>query len=597
MIFAAYASEMESPDFDPEEFVERQAWKLGSGSQEQFNADALHHGFVETIKFKGTQDRIHRKYDEIEKKLINDFVYGYRNGNKERMQQIVDVFKPFKGYPHLVEAFIEESLQGAFGSNNYFREIPRLCKETVAVISAVFRNKEQVLSKFLSVLYSGRLKEFIQSQLPRSDPASDDLDQYLDTFASLYSKTQSLSRELSDLGICPDPSSLQHINKSIFENHLKGYPSVELDCLRKSCASTLHKYYADLGHQKKNISNKTVSDFLDLQSVKAVMSQIGQGSEEHEESFLSEHTAISILEETKNSLKRSQMLSKPSQLANNVSDLFQVLTTSLMEEHLEYALDLGLESIPGPDSKSPPKGRFFGIVRQANAIVVLYQKLFEESVVPLISASPKHKECLQRKRNLLKQMEIKMDAGIERSLTAIMGYVRQLFVEQKKTDFRRDSTDMSTESQSPAACPSIWNYSVFVAFRELPHGVVRFMTGIIQRIKDGLDGANLESTMTELGIRFHRAIYEHLLQFQYNSAGAMCVICDVNEYRHLAQEFGIPLIASLFDTLHALCNLLIVPLSNIQQICMGEALASLDRSVLVNFIQLRVDSKAAKITL
>ena len=38
-------------------------------------------------------------------------------------------------------------------------------------------------------------------------------------------------------------------------------------------------------------------------------------------------------------------------------------------------------------------------------------------------------------------------------------------------------------------------------------------------IQDSLDGKNLESVLTEFGIRVHRQIYEHLQQFQYTSIG------------------------------------------------------------------------------
>ena len=72
--------------------------------------------------------------------------------------------------------------------------------------------------------------------------------------------------------------------------------------------------------------------------------------------------------------------------------------------------------------------------------------------------------------------------------------------------------------------------------------------------------------LTELGIRFHRIIYEHLQQFQYNSMGALCAICDVNEYRKCVQEFKIPVVTTLFDTLHALCNLLLVLPENLKQV-------------------------------
>ena len=38
----------------------------------------------------------------------------------------------------------------------------------------------------------------------------------------------------------------------------------------------------------------------------------------------------------------------------------------------------------------------------------------------------------------------------------------------------------------------------------------------------------------------------------------MLAICDVNEYRKCVKELGVDLVTTLFDTLHSLCNLLVV---------------------------------------
>jgi hypothetical protein len=52
----------------------------------------------------------------------------------------------------------------------------------------------------------------------------------------------------------------------------------------------------------------------------------------------------------------------------------------------------------------------------------------------------------------------------------------------------------------------------------------------------------------------------------------MCAICDVNEYRKCVKEFKVPLVNTLFDTLHALCNLLLVKPENLKQVCTGDQL-------------------------
>ena len=127
--------------------------------------------------------------------------------------------------------------------------------------------------------------------------------------------------------------------------------------------------------------------------------------------------------------------------------------------------------------------------------------------------------------------------------------------------------------------------------------VCRFLSLQTEKIRTCLDGKNLETVLYDLGIRFHRVIYEHFQQFQYNSmgnylrcilhfcsdetfiftiscdlTGALCAICDVNEYKKCVNEFKVPAVMILFDTLHALCNLLLVLPENLKQVCTGDQL-------------------------
>lgn len=64
--------------------------------------------------------------------------------------------------------------------------------------------------------------------------------------------------------------------------------------------------------------------------------------------------------------------------------------------------------------------------------------------------------------------------------------------------------------------------------------------------------------------------------------GAMCAICDVNEYRKCVRVLNSPKVTQLFDILHALCNLLLVKHENLQEVCGGETLVSAKYSILSN---------------
>lgn len=50
--------------------------------------------------------------------------------------------------------------------------------------------------------------------------------------------------------------------------------------------------------------------------------------------------------------------------------------------------------------------------------------------------------------------------------------------------------------------------------------VTKYMAGVVQQVRSGLDGKNVDAALRELGIRFHRTVFEHLQQYQYSSMGA-----------------------------------------------------------------------------
>lgn len=78
-------------------------------------------------------------------------------------------------------------------------------------------------------------------------------------------------------------------------------------------------------------------------------------------------------------------LSQPSELANNAAQIFEVLLQQLIVDHLDYALELGLQAVPIAETKTQqPNIYFFDVVRQANAIVHLIEKLFNDSLFPLV---------------------------------------------------------------------------------------------------------------------------------------------------------------------------------------------------------------------
>ncbi|KAM7299934.1 exocyst complex component 5 [Ixodes scapularis] len=390
-----------------------------------------------------------------------------------------------------------------------------------------------------------------------------------------------LSADLSKFKMGSDPAFLKKLTRQIFSKHLDPYLSIETHYLKDKCTSVLNRYYDSRNHHKRQFQFGGINDLRrDLQARLGGRSNINIAPTVENfggETFLSEEVAINLLQESKLAFQRCQLLSKPTELPKSVAQLFEILLNSLCIEHMHYALEIGLRAIPVSDPKAEPEIYFFDTVRQCNSIFQLLEKQFNNSVAPLLLSTPEHSLCLQKKRDLTEQMEIKMDTGLDRSLAAVIGWVRGLLLaEQKKTDFKPEVEDVIETTK--------------VALK-----VVKYLTKCIDKIRDSLDGTNVDAVLLELGMRFHRTIYEHIQTFQYSTVGGMILICDHNEYRKCAKQFKIPALDKMFDVLHALCNLLVVAPENLKDVCRDDQLASLDRSVLVNFVQLRSDCKVHKL--
>ncbi|XP_012272087.1 exocyst complex component 5 [Orussus abietinus] len=527
-------------------------------------------------KFENAKKKISAKYDEIERSLIEEFVRAHSNEDASRMKELASVLSHFKGYSQCVDAFIEQSQVGSFGGKDVFQDVIPMCTKNYKLMQQVFANPEQVMAKFVLNIFHLRLQKYVVAKLADRN----DSDKYLRNLFDLYSRTVKLSEELKCFDMGTDNTYLTTLTRNIFQKHLDTYITVELKALREKSAALLIEYYESKNHQKKQLQSGGFQVLRrDLQAVLGTRTNINiaQIEDYGGETFLSEELAIALLQGSKLAYQRCQILSPPSDLPLNAVQILEILLQYLLNEHVDYALELGLQSVPIPESRNQPEIHFFNVARQCNAIIRLLEDQFNDSLVPLVISTPRHGDCVSKKKAALEQIEQKLDTGLDRSIHAIVGWVKvYLQSEQRKQDFKPE-TDVDTLN-TPACLV-----------------VVQYVTTMIRHIRNSLDGKNAESVLTELGIRFHRVIYEHLQQFQFNSAGAMCAICDMNEYRKCVKELKVGLVTSLFDTLHALCNLLLVKPENLKQVCTGEQLAMLDRSILVNFIQLRTDYKTQKL--
>uniref|UniRef100_A0A673CD18 Exocyst complex component 5 n=1 Tax=Sphaeramia orbicularis TaxID=375764 RepID=A0A673CD18_9TELE len=473
-------------------------------------------------RFADVKAKIASKYHDLERQLIQEFTAAQRRGEIGRMREVAAVLLHFKGYAHCVDVYIKQ------------------CQEVNCSLTLC-------LTFYM-------------------------LNQYY------FLRTTTLATKLTEFNLGSDKHTfLSKLIKSIFSTYLESYIDMEREYLRTRGAMILQRYYDSKNHQKRPIGTGSIQDLKERIRQRTNL-PLGPSIDTHGETFLSPELVVNLLQETRHAFERCHRLSDPADLPKNAFSIFLLLVDHLCVEHIDYALEIGLSAIPSADAKNANL-YFLDVVQQANSIFHLFDKQFNDQLMPLISSSPKLAECLHKKKEVIEQMEVKLDNGIDRTLNCMVGQMKHILAtEQKKTDFRPEDEN-NVMIQYTTACSKVCAY----VSRQVEH------------VRKSMDGKNVDTVLTELGVRFHRLIHEHLQQYSYSSMGGMLAICDVAEYRRCAKDFRVPLVLQLFDTLHALCNLLVVAPDNLKQVCSGEQLTNLDRNLLHAFVQLRVDYRSARL--
>ncbi|RCN52328.1 tetratricopeptide repeat protein [Ancylostoma caninum] len=485
-------------------------------------------------KFATVQARIAHRYEEVERLLIDEF--GRAQRDEKKMAEVAKILSEFKGYSHCVTRYVEFIVSHfRAGCDDVYAEALQLVKNYKPKIEAIFPSPTAVVQKLILSVYVGRLKEHIHAKL-KDCKESDDREGYLDGLEKSYTNTLRLNKELDALHVSSDASFLPTLTRSIFDRYLSTYPNDELDYLHAQCSNILQRFYESKKHVKKQIHGGLQELKRDVQALLLTVETYGG------ETFLSEDVAISILQETRRAFFRTSQLCEKSEVPKQSENILDILLKYLYSEHLDYAVELAIAGIPPGEPKTSPPAYFFSVVSQNTSIVLLLMKQYEDSVLPLVKGSVVE-QCVAKKwSSSLRSLEQKINMGLERQLGAIIGYVRfVLSSEQKKADFRPDNQQINLTASAPC------------------QQVVRFLGTQAAAMERGCDGGNLVVLQTELANRLYKLLLTHIQQFIFNSAGAMLLLCDLNEYRKCVSQWRLEAtVTRQFESLHALANLLVV---------------------------------------
>uniref|UniRef100_A0A1B0A7H6 Exocyst complex component Sec10-like alpha-helical bundle domain-containing protein n=1 Tax=Glossina pallidipes TaxID=7398 RepID=A0A1B0A7H6_GLOPL len=373
------------------------------------------------------------------------------------MKKLGQILSQFKG--QCINTYIEQSRMSDIG-------IVPMCKNHYEIIKKVFAGPQQVMSKFILNFYQLKLHQYAMTKL--EDKRGED--KYLKTLYEFYSRRLKLSCDLQIYMSTMDDDLLNKLTQQIFQKHIFGYVEIESRLLTSKCFNELEKLHLSKKHQKKQIERfqELKRDMQVLIGTRANIN-IAQIEDYGGETFLSEELAIKILQKANATLKRSvYCVATPT-----------CLRTFLIHEHVNYALEVGLHAVPIVESTGTLPHLYFLDVVHKTSIIVHFN-------------TPKCSDYLFKKRILMEQLESKFGQGLDRTINAVIGWVKfYLQHEQRKTDYKPD-IDVDTIS-SAVRFLSI----VFQKFSSCLH-VVQSLQPIIQQLKICVDDENQKTYYTNL---------------------------------------------------------------------------------------------------
>ena len=112
-------------------------------------------------KFHETKIQIKRKYDDIEKNLVERFREATENNQKDQMKQYADILSNFKGYQKCIDEFVDMSIKKIQPvKSGVFQHVIQHSMRIEQLSRDVFTHPEQVLQKFLQVVYDDKLRDY-----------------------------------------------------------------------------------------------------------------------------------------------------------------------------------------------------------------------------------------------------------------------------------------------------------------------------------------------------------------------------------------------------------------------------------------------------
>ncbi|KAM7532720.1 hypothetical protein Aperf_G00000130093 [Anoplocephala perfoliata] len=543
-------------------------------------------------RFLVAKQRITVASQNLENLLVKRFRHNFSAENDDMMRQIADVLTYSRSQSGCADVFIDEFLKCLPPDLDDLSMLPDILAETEAKIIRIFRRPETVVIHLIQALFSRNLKAHFQSKVQLGMPT----DAFLTNLYTEYCNLDRLVFQLIDrLHLLSDETQLYKLLSGLADEVLSVYQFREISWLNEHLRSQLSSYYLSHNHQKRSINSSGFSELksavqnrLHINNNNAISGDSNGGEPPTNELLLSQEVAVNMLDDIRQSAKRSMMLAKPEDRPQIGVKILDLVVRYLINEHIDYGISLALQVLNSVDPKyTDPTFTFFAAVNESTTLFDFFEKAANEFIGPLVAGNlTQLQACQSRRQELRRRLEEKLSAGLEQCLTLALTRIQQILSsEQRKADFKSDLPTSNTSmvnlrvgSEMSACSPACQD-------------VCKFLRKVIEDARQNLDGQNLLNFLCELGLRFHRLLLDHFYSYSFSDSGGFVAMQDVTAYRDTARQCKNAKIDYLFDILLKLMNLMLIKPQNVRQVWQDYEQSGIPKELLANFISLRTDYK------
>ncbi|THH06120.1 hypothetical protein EW146_g9713 [Bondarzewia mesenterica] len=181
-----------------------------------------------------------------------------------------------------------------------------------------------------------------------------------------------------------------------------------------------------------------------------------------------------------------------------------------------------------------------------------------------MSSVTMRREMVVFNNQMVSKIEGVANTLIQRLTDAVISWLTVQLSKQKKTDFKPRNDDLSFARVNTEPC---------IACCEI-------LEKARDAAKQNLSGKNLEVSLTEIGVPFHRLLLDHLRNFPVSATGGVMLAKDLKSYQDTIGTFSMPALHEQFEFIRQLGNVFLVRLEVLKSYITENYLGRIDSTLL-----------------